>query len=159
MQHFVENFFTSPFARELCESEIRSVAHMDDDELRWSVLADMQITIKDLFGLHWIELFRFIKTPEQTDRVLNAIVDLIDEGLILECGDQEVTLPGDTATLQKIMDMCGIYRYDVEGIEYPDNLIGLTDEGRDAIEQIGVEGVAEMIAAEMHGPKSSTSVH
>jgi hypothetical protein len=150
---FMSNFLRQAYARELVELPDMGVQYMVDHELDQSVVADLVLTVMECGGLHWTELFRFVIREKQRNRVLDAIIRMMDMGIVIEHG-YYLSLRPETAALQLAMDFCGIYTLGIPGIVYPDGLITMNEAGRQAVEQIGAEGVAELVMAGVTYPDS-----
>lgn len=154
----LDDFFSVPYARDCSDWNLWSVQNMSREKCKQAIVADLLATIKKLGALHWTELFRFLDGPSSHELVLDALLELIAEGRVID-RSQFLSLAEGPGMLQDHMDYCGVYIFGIPGIVYPDGLIGITDQGRDAVEQIGVDGVAEMVYAEMKHPGASKLTH
>jgi hypothetical protein len=153
----ITNFLSHPEARDVAETPFQSVAHMSDIEIQQSIVADLVVTREECGGLYWTEIFRFVRTRHQIDRVLNALVQLIISRVVVEHG-QFLALRDETGALQLAMDFAGVYQMNVPGINYPDGLMTLSDEGREIIEGNGVDAVAAMLYAETKYPDATDTM-
>ena len=151
------DFLNTAEARDVCEGVYVGVQHMSDHEIEQSIIADLVVILKEVGALHWTELFHFIRTKKQTLRVLNALIRLTDQGMVIEEGQYVRLRTEKTSALQMAMDFAGVYCLDYPGITYPDGLIQLSDTGRDVLEQLGVDGAAEMLVAELQHPITSVN--
>ena len=151
------SFFTTPQTRDVADYPGWSVQFMSLQEVKQSIIADLLVTCRDLGALHWSELFHFLEKPMSIEYVLYALTELIDEGRLVEHG-QFLSLREGKSWLQNHMDYCGVYIFGFPEIVYPDGLIGLSEQGHDTVEQIGVEGVVQMVMAEIRHPDATKAV-
>lgn len=120
------------------------------DEIVSSVLDDLLVLhFSDWeFGIPWYDLFRFIQTSAQANRVLEALCDERVQNLIIEYTDtQIIRLKPDHDSLQTTMDIAGRW-YD--GYEIPDGIttISLTEKGDALLGELGVDELSKRLAHE-----------
>lgn len=132
------------------------VQHMPHDEIVAALLDDllrvaMEHADERPHGLHWYDLFRFLKTDQQKERVLEALCDARVQDLIVDRADGEhkhfINLRPDHITLQAAMDIAGRW-YD--GFEVPDGVttIELSEKGTALIEELGLDDFTARLAHE-----------
>jgi hypothetical protein len=153
-------YLRDPNNWELVEGEVYSVAHMDHEDIVSSILDDLLLIHFETSmsqGIHWVDLMRFIKTEEQRERVLTGLLDYRVQVLI-EDKDQIIRIRPSREVLQAAMNIAGHWW---KGYEIPEGeeVIALTDAGMDMVEQLGADGAAAVIIAEMESPPVSKLVN
>jgi len=127
------------------------VQHSSHDEIISSILDDLlRLHFSDWeFGIPWYDLFRFIQTRAQENRVLEALCDERVQNLTTEYErTQIIRLRPDHDSLQEAMNIAGCW-YD--GYEIPEGVevLSLTERGDALLGELGVDEFARRFAHEM----------
>ncbi len=129
---------------------------MTDTEIQKSIVDDLiSLLGHGIGGVHWFDFFRFVRSRKQRERVLNALLVLID-GNIVEDNGGYIHFEDRRESLQSAMDFAEHW---LEGFDMPDGVICTTPLGQEMIEQIGVNGMAELLSAELACQHLPQSVH
>ncbi len=142
-------YFQNQTYWEVVEGPIYSVANMSDDEIVASILDDL---LKCHFinhkmtngGMKWHQLFRFIRSRGQVNRVLNALLDDRVQELTFEDEKGYLRLIPNRELLHKAMNTARVW---YKGFEPPEGseVLSLTEKGQELFETMG-EDAAEYIA-------------
>ena len=135
---------------------IWSVDNMTDEVLISSILEDILTAQYHKIPFNWYDLFRNLPASSISDsryrtanrfrinRVLNLLVSDEVMNLVQFDGDL-ITIKPERVFMQAAMDLAGWWW---EGYDIPPgvDVIRLSDEGRDLLEQLGPDVVAESLA-------------
>lgn len=135
---------------EVVEHPIKSVANMSHDEIIESILDDLlrcHFTNHKITngGMKWYELFRFVKSRVQQNRVLSALLDDRVQELVFEDEKGYLRLIPNRELLHKAMNIAGVW---YSGFEPPEGVevLSLSDKVRELVDSMGVEGAAGYLA-------------
>lgn len=132
---------------EICSPIDYGVQNMTHDEIVESILGDLLLLHFDewKYGIPWYELFRFIQTEKQTNRVLDALCDQKVQELVIEYKEypQIIRLRPDRDSLQKAMDIAKSW---YGGFEIPEwaqgQIVSLSERGEAIVDIIGADRAA-----------------
>ncbi len=123
--------FHDSYGWDVVQTDVYSVEHMDDEELKQAVVSDLLTAGYDKdsgageMPLTEEDVSRLVQDPQQKERVTQALnspeVQRLLDTELLEAG--QYAIKNTTATLQRAMDYCGVYVIDSDEYEYPEGLI------------------------------------
>lgn len=155
----MEDLFNDPYAWQIVHGSFFSVDNMTDEEVQEAIFNDVLVAQYSNMPFNWYDLFRFIgpstmssyhelpRVMRRINRVLNLLVSDTVMNLISINGDS-ITIREGRVYHQAAMDAAGFWP---EGFDAPPgvNVIRITDEGREMFDQLGAEGLADLVMMDM----------